>query len=166
MKKRLILAAMLCMACVCSAGCSSKNESKIETVSFKDEEEAVILPEPPPDAPAKADVDLTRLSSTMVYAEVANIMSDPIKYIGKVIKMRGPYAASYYDETEMYYHYVIIEDAAACCQSGLEFIWEGDHSYPDEYPERDTVIELIGEFKSYDELGRTYYYIAVKDILL
>ena len=112
---------------------------------------------------AKA-IDLTVLSSTMIYAEVYNIMTHPDEYMGKTIKMSGPYYASFYDATGLYYHYVVIEDATACCQQGLEFNWKGEHIYPDDYPEDGTKIEVTGVFSSYDELGRTYYYIAVDDI--
>ena len=37
------------------------------------------------------DVDLTRLSSTMVYSEVYNMMNAPGDYIGKTIKMTGQF---------------------------------------------------------------------------
>ena len=109
-------------------------------------------------------IDLTVLSSTMIYAEVYNIMAHPNEYMGKTIKMSGPYYASYYEVTDLYYHYVVIEDATACCQQGLEFKWNGEHKFPDDYPDESTKIEVTGVFSSYDELGRTYYYIAVDDI--
>ena len=111
-----------------------------------------------------ADVDLTVMSSTMVYAEVYNIMANPGEYMGKTIKMSGLYYASYYDETDLYYHYVIVEDATACCAQGLEFIWDGEHAYPDDYPDEQANIEVAGVFGSYDELGRTYYFITVGEI--
>lgn len=111
-------------------------------------------------------IDLTALSSTMVYAEVNNMMTNPDNYMGKTIKMCGSYYTSYFDETDMYYHYVIIEDATACCAQGLEFIWNGDHVYPADYPDEQTQIEISGVFGSYDELGITYYYLAVDEILI
>jgi len=110
------------------------------------------------------DVNLTALSSIMVYSEVYNMMTVPDDYLGKSVKMRGEYAGTYYDVTDQYYHYVIIADATACCQQGLEFIWEGEHNYPDDYPELGTEVEVSGVFGSYDELGLTYYYISVEDI--
>jgi hypothetical protein len=112
------------------------------------------------------DVDLTEMSSTMVYAEVYNITNNPDKYMGKTIRMSGPYQASYYDETGLYYHYVIVEDAAACCAQGLEFIWNGEHTFPDDYPLAQAKIEVTGVFGSYEELGITYYYLAVDNIVL
>jgi hypothetical protein len=110
------------------------------------------------------DVDLTSLSGTMVFAEVYNIMSNPNDYIGKTIKVKGPYYASYFDDTGLYYNFIIVEDATACCQQGLEFIWNGEHTYPDDYPKEQTRIEVAGVYASYDELGHTYYHLLVDDI--
>lgn len=110
---------------------------------------------------SSVDVDLTQMSSIMIYSEVYNMMIKPEDYIGKTIKISGPYYASYGEDTGKYYHYVIISDATACCSSGLEFIWDDNsHKYPEEYPEDDTEIELVGRFNSYEELGQTYYYLA------
>lgn len=110
------------------------------------------------------DVDLTALSSTLVYAEVYNMMFSPENYIGKTVKMRGSYYASYYEETGEYYHYVIIEDAAACCKQGLEFIWNGEHAYPEDYPSDGSKVEVVGTFASYEELGVSYSYISTDKI--
>jgi len=120
-------------------------------------------PEPGPEA-AAVDVDLTTLSSTMIYAEVYNMMAAPEQYIGKTVKMRGQYTSSYYEETQQYYHFVVIADAAACCQQGMEFVWNGDHAYPGDYPADGTVIEVAGVFGSYEELGETYYHLTVDEI--
>ena len=112
------------------------------------------------------DVDLTVLSSIMVYAEVYNIMTNPEDYLGKTIKAKGMYYSSYYQETDMNYHYVVISDAASCCSQGLEFKLNGSLAYQKDYPESQTEIELAGVFSSYDELDETYYYLAVEDITI
>ncbi len=112
------------------------------------------------------DVDLTKLSSTMVYSEVYNIVNTPESYMGKTIKMKGLYNASYYEGTGNYYHYVLIKDATACCQQGLEFVWKGDHAYPADYPENGTEVEIVGVFGQYEELGVTYNYIETDNITL
>ena len=104
-------------------------------------------------------IDLTKLSSILVYTEVENMMMTPNRYLGKTVKMRGPYYANYYFETEKYYHYVTIEDALACCKQGLEFVLNGEHVYPDDYPKDNTEIEVTGVFGSYEELEETYYCI-------
>lgn len=114
------------------------------------------------EADPTVDVDLTVLTANMVYAEVYNMMMYPDSYLGKTVKVSGPYYPLYYDGTGNYYHYVMIEDALACCQNGMEFIWdEGNHTYPDEYPKEDDIIEIVGELKSYKEEQYTYYYLDI-----
>ncbi|MGE4277548.1 MAG: hypothetical protein AB7E30_10295 [Lawsonibacter sp.] len=120
-----------------------------------------------PQTPAKdgsVDVDLSVLSSTMVYAEVYNMMTDPGAYMGKTIRIKGQYNSSYFEDTKKYYFFVVISDATACCQQGIEFQWNGEHSYPEDYPEDGSEIEVTGVFGSYQELGQTYYYLAVDDM--
>ncbi|KAF5041745.1 hypothetical protein DSECCO2_519820 [anaerobic digester metagenome] len=114
------------------------------------------------------DVDLTVLSSTMVYSEVYNMMVNPDVYLGKTIKVIGPYyAGQLVYGAEKYYHFVVISDATACCQNGIEFIWDDNsHVYPDEYPKDNTVIEITGVFSSYEESGNTYYYLKADGITI
>lgn len=106
------------------------------------------------------DVDLTTLSATIIMGEVNNMWANPGDYMGKTVKITGPYMASYYDETGLYYHYVVIDN---CC-AGLEFILNGDYTYPDDYPDNDTLIEVVGVFGQYDELGMRYIYLATDEI--
>ena len=170
MKKRIFL--MLCLICVLAAGCSDGDAFKAEGNNIKAPEGSAS--ETGNDSPERqqsavsagvgVDVDLTALSGVMVYAEVYKMMVSPDDYIGKIVKIRGPYYAAYYDVTDRYYHYVIIEDATACCQQGLAFVWDGDHTYPDDYPEENKEIEVVGVFGSYEELGNTYYYLAVNEL--
>ena len=110
------------------------------------------------------DIDLTALSSTLVYAEVYNMMMSPEDYMGQTIKMKGTYHPLYFEETGKYYHYVVIEDAAACCQQGIEFIWDGEHVFPDDYPLEGTEVEVVGVFDTYEELGERYPYVATDEI--
>lgn len=110
------------------------------------------------------DIDLTALSSTLVYAEVYSMMMSPEEYMGQTIKMKGTYCPLYSEETGKYYHYVIIEDAAACCQQGIEFIWGGEHVFPDDYPSEGTEVEVVGVFDTYEELGDIYPYVATNEI--
>jgi len=108
-------------------------------------------------------VDLTSLSSTMVYAEVNNMMTNPEKYIGKTIKMSG----TCYNEFIFgigTYHYVIIEDATACCAQGMEFIWNGEHINTVDYPKEQAKIEVTGIFDSYEKFDGIRYYILADDI--
>lgn len=158
MKKYLCILLILCGIFI--AGCGNKDT----TQSSNDNVEKKENPKTPSGGNNKDFIDLTALSSTMVYAEVFSMLSNPDDYIGKTIKMNGPYYSSYYAETDMRYYFVIIEDATACCQQGLEFIWNGEHIYPDDYPKEGAKIEITGIFGQYEELGLTYCYLDVDDI--
>jgi len=111
-------------------------------------------------------IDLTKMSDTLRSAELANVTANPVKYLGKTIKLGGTYQAEYYEPASRYYHGVYVFDAAACCQSGLEFQWNGQHRYPDDYPENGTAIEVTGVLASYKELGRTNYRLLVDEVVV
>lgn len=108
------------------------------------------------------DVDLTKLSSTMVYSEVYNMMYTPDDYIGKTVKMKGQFAIGYVyntdgtpDESTARFA-CVIADATACCSQGLEFILTGEHTYPNDYPELGSEITVAGTFEVYTENGFQY----------
>ncbi len=110
------------------------------------------------------DVDLTVLSSTMVYSEVYNIMVNPNSYVGKTIKMRGSYSGFYDEASGNYYFACIIQDATACCSQGIEFVLTDDYSYPEDYPEDGDIITVTGVFDTY--LEGEYMYCTLRDATL
>ena len=109
------------------------------------------------------DVDLTLLSSTLVYAEVYNMMYYPEDYVGKIIKMKGSF--NVYTDTEKGIDYlaVLVADATACCQQGLEFTWEG-HKYPEDYPKMGTEMTVTGEVELYEEDDFMYLRIIADSV--
>lgn len=108
------------------------------------------------DAKETIDVDLTELSSTMVYSEVYNMMSSPKDYIGKTVKMNGQFALYHDEATDNYYYACVIADATACCSQGIEFELTDDYTYPDDYPEVGGDICVMGVFDTYKEGDNTY----------
>ncbi len=104
----------------------------------------------------KIDVDLTKLSSTMVYSEVFNIVSAPDDYIGKKLKMKGMYVNYTSSDGTLQFPACVIADATACCQQGIEFVLTDD-----KYPEEGTQITVVGTFASYVDAtdGQTYYHL-------
>ena len=131
-----------------------------------DEQQTPEEPEQTQTSADGVDVDLTVLSSTMVYSEVYNMLyNDPAHYLGKTVKARGTF--SIYQlvtdgvlQPDPVSYACIISDAAACCAEGMEFVLEGDLTYPDDYPELGTEITVIGEFQSYEENGMTWYHLV------
>ena len=113
--------------------------------------------------PSDVDVDLTVLSSTMVYAEVLNMMTEPNAYDGKTVKIRGRFGASYGyrpDGTineDVLIFACIIADATACCSQGIEFVLSGAYTFPEDYPELDSEITVTGTFKSGEQNGIPYF---------
>ncbi len=109
------------------------------------------------------DIDLTKLSSTMVFSEVYNMMISPEEYEGKTIKAEGIFQV-FQDSDNKNFYALVIADATACCQQGLELIWDGNPAYPDDFPKENSEIEITGVYKSYVEEGNTYYYVLVNDV--
>ena len=112
------------------------------------------------------DVDLSRFSATIVHTELNRILSNPGDYLGKTIRMRGPYYYFDYQDAGKRHHYVAVEIADACCMNGLEFIWDGEDAFPDGYPPETARIDVIGVFSRYEEAGDTYYYLATDGVVL
>lgn len=113
------------------------------------------------------DYDLTTMGSDMVYVTVYQFMVNPEDYIGKTVRMKGDYYASWYEPDAQYYHYCIIQDATACCAQGMEFVWgDGSHSYPDEYPEENAEIVVTGTFGTYYDEVDSYLYCRLQNATL
>lgn len=140
MKKLILILAALVLVAALTA-CSSK------TVATGTTETAA-------KAAQSIDVDLTQMSSTMIYSEVQNMMLKPADYVGKTVRMQGAFSVSEIGENR--YFACIIKDATACCAQGIEFDWAGDHSYPADYPKDGSDITVTGEFTTYNEGQQQY----------
>ena len=132
------------------------NDSKAAAVSGKKEKAEKSSANKAPSKPEKVDLDLTTMSSTMVYSEVFNMVTTPENYIGKTVKMRGTYMYYYDEKPNRYYFFCLISDAMACCSQGIEFALTKDYHYPEDYPKPDDEITVVGVFDSYEEEGNTY----------
>ena len=119
-------------------------------------------------ADPNVDIDMTVMNSDMVYATVYQMMSTPEQYVGMRVKVAGTYYAGQDEESQIYYHFVLINDALACCQQGLEFIWDdGSHVYPDEYPTENSDVVVVGTFEVYkDSPDAPYQYCRLSDATL
>lgn len=102
------------------------------------------------------DLDLTGFDSNMVYATVYDMMFNGDQYLGQVIKARGMFGYYRDEDTGDEFFGVVISDAAACCSQGIEFVLDGDYTYPDDYPKLGTDITVTGVFDYYTE-GHSIY---------
>ena len=186
MKRLFCLLLAVCMAVsLCACGKDSEKGAEnntpssdgevsapTESIQTPDEQEtpneqqAQEEPEQTQTSADGVDVDLTVLSSTMVYSEVYNMLyNDPAHYLGKTVKAKGTF--SIYQlvtdgvlQPDPVSYACIISDAAACCAEGMEFVLKDDLAYPDDYPELGAEITVIGEFQSYEENGMTWYHLV------
>ena len=179
----LLAACMMASLCACgkdsekdagndASSSNEKSSASAESIPAPNEQETPDeqqTPEEPEQTQTSADgvdVDLTVLSSTMVYSEVYNMLyNDPAHYLGKTVKAKGTF--SIYQlvtdgvlQPDPVAYACIIADATACCAEGMEFVPEGDLTYPEDYPELGAEITVIGEFQSYEENGMTWYHLV------
>lgn len=109
------------------------------------------------------DLDLTKLSSTMVYSEVFNMRYEPDGYYGMRVRISGLFSAYENPMTGEYYYNCIIPDATACCSQGLQFFPAEDLTYPDDFPPQGATVTLQGTF-SLDE--ENVYMCALTDAVI
>lgn len=95
-------------------------------------------------------VDLTQLSSTMVYSEVSQMVMQPEDYIGKTVRMKGIIVHFKDEVTNQEYVTCLIMDALKCCQQGIQFDLKENVTLP-----RDgTEITIVGTYDfNPDDMG-------------
>ena len=173
MKKVLFI--MLCVVALVLTGCGQKDTTDTtanavataaptQTVQTESLTAAPIFSETT-DAPVSEfsamEIDLTNMSSTMVYSYVFNMISTPDDFIGQRFRIRGIYDEQYWDQTKLTYHYIVIADATACCAQGLEFVLTDPNAA---YPQVGEEFEISGIFGTYEEEGNLYIQIAADSI--
>lgn len=160
MKRNRILSLLLCV--LLAGGLTACGDAP---------EEAAETPVQGEEQSTREELDLTALSSTMVYSEVYNMMADPAGYEGCTVTMSGQFAVyqGYTDDgqedPEQVYCACIIADATACCSQGLEFVLKGKAAYPADYPALGTEITVKGEFHTYEEGEYTYCHLTDAELL-
>lgn len=108
------------------------------------------------------DLDLTKLSSTLIYSEVYNMLITPDDYKGKIVKMKGQFNQYTDEQTGKTYNAVIIPDATACCQQGLEFELQ-NKTNPNF--EQGAEITVVGTFDTYSEGELLYCHLKNAKII-
>lgn len=171
--KQLLKGVLLLCAAAALTACGAKSEAASSVVTVLPEsasssavtapasEHPVQLPESSTagasdiHAGMDADLDLTQLSSTVVYAEVYNMLVTPESYTDKIVRMTGEYQEYTDEQTGELYHSCVIYDALACCQQGVEFVLtDGD------YPEEGTTITVVGRYETYTTPYYDYFHLV------
>lgn len=101
---------------------------------------------------AAVDIDLTKMSSTMVYSTVFNMVNNPAKFVEKTMRMRGEYTTYHIsiDDPTQIIHACLVRDAAGCCSQGLEFILSNG-----KYPTGTNEITVVGTI-AVQKISRKY----------
>jgi len=149
MKKHLSILLLFFMSLICltATACSNRGYYNVESVTNI------------------VDMDLTGISNTVAYAAIVNIMQNPENYLGQTIKASGIYNAFYYEPFDRYLHFMVVEGPGGCCPQVFKFIYGRDTSL-DDYPTENAMIEVVGVFSSYEEMGRLIYYLAVDTLIV
>ena len=139
--KKLFYASVLCAVALMLAACGGGAQAE------------------PADRPV--DLDLTGISGTVLYSQVYDMLVEPDIYMGQKVRMKGSFSYFQDPSTMQEYFAAVIADATACCSQGIEFVWKGEHRYPDDYPPLGTEITVSGIFDTY--LEGEYMYVQLID---
>ena len=101
------------------------------------------------------DVDLTTMSSTMVYSYVADMLANPEGYKGQLVRMDGDS-----NTTHGGTHSCIVYDALGCCTEGIEYVLPDEEAYP---ADGDS-ITVVGTFATYTK-GEGKYFVLIDSVL-
>ena len=107
---------------------------------------AVFSPAKDSTGPQKIDIDLARMSGTVVYGMVYQMVTTPERFVGKHIRMKGVFSSYYDNETKQRFFGCVISDALACCSQGLAFELAKPRKFPEEFPDEGTPIIITGDF--------------------
>ena len=111
------------------------------------------------------DLDLSIASGTVVYAQVSAMMTNAKHFLGKTIRIAGWFDYYVNPETGAVLTSCVIPDATACCQQGIEFVWSGEHTYPDDYPVFGTEVTVTGRLESYEEGTSSYLHLVDTEVV-
>ena len=149
-----VLAALALTIAAALTGCTKKDSTQQAgsfTDTFIDEQTQIALEEIDKELEEKqkamtategVDFDISVMNANMVYAQVFDMMMQPEVYENKIIRISGDYYQLPDNKGKMT-NAVIIRDALACCQQGMEFKWD----FGEAVPERETHITVTGPFK-------------------
>lgn len=100
----------------------------------------------------------------MVYSQVLDMLCEPEKYVGKTVKMSGMYVCTDPALSDQFYCACIIQDATLCCSQGIEFVLSDDYAFPEDYPEYEDTVTVLGTFDTYKDGG--YEYCTLRNSVL
>ena len=150
----------LLLICLALLSCKAKDKTNTSGLQAAAEAKNSVVER----APSKIDLDLTKMSPKMIYSTIFDMLIMPEDYVEKNIRVKGWFETYTDPYTSELYYAVIVPDATACCQQGLEFVWLGEHSYPADFPEVGADITVTGVYKLIENDGITYNYLEASSV--
>lgn len=160
MKKLFLL--LICMTLLSCKAKDKTNNAGLEAAAAA--KNTVVEPVENTAEQSKVDLDLTKMSATMIYSTIFDMLVMAEDYIDKNIKVKGWFETYTDPQTAELYYAVVVPDATACCQQGLEFVWPGEHTYPDDFPKPGEDITVTGIYKLIENDGITYNYLEASSV--
>ena len=168
MRKVLFLIFLTMSFCGICVSCSKKEKNNINPSEYVDDFQLPHIESNTDEVfeGEKLAVDLTKLSSTMVYAEVFNMLVMPEEYNGSLIKVRGTFSQFIPNGKKQSVTTVVVSDALGCCQQGLELLISEDSPLKNQnLPELNQEIEIIGRFiLTQTKEGYDFFYLDCKSL--
>ncbi len=104
-------------------------------------------------ASVEIDHDFTKLSATMIFGLVFEMMMDPKKYLDKTFKIEGEHESTYIEQIAKDLRYIVIYDALGCCPQGIEMELPNE----DFVPEASQKITVLARLKKKEGDYPRYY---------
>lgn len=165
---RIRKALALCLALCLLSGCGAVRGQETETTAAAEtavettaettvETTTETTTAVPKDLPP-VDVDLTQMPQNLMYSQAYDMLYNPEQYLGKTVRISGPYSSYADPETNALHRACLIRDATACCTQGVEFE-PADETLP--APDEEDVITVSGVFDTY--MTGPFLYCILRD---
>ncbi len=171
--KKISITALTMIMCLLMSSCASEQDvqgSSVDqdsisvsddyTVTVKDADgnDVNISPENTT-LDSDVDFDFLQMSSTVIYAQVFDLMMNYDDYVGNTFRMNGTFYESL-DLEGIPIYFIIINDATGCCPQGLELKFSDDM----EIPKPDSNITVVASVDVFDYKGEEYVRMLVSDL--
>ncbi len=159
MKKKFLIFVLVCLV---FSGCQKKQNNGIALeplTDFNKADEDFDSATAGPLEIKKVDIDLSMLNYNIASAQIFNMLIETDSYLGKTVRIKGQFFSNYDEDNKVRHYSVLIWDATACCQTGLQFIPRGNPVYPDDFPEEMADMEVTGILRMKLLNGMDYLYL-------
>lgn len=103
------------------------------------------------------------IKEKMFIAQTNDVYLNQEDYLGKTLRLQGLFKVQGGYEKPLYF---VVRYGPGCCgfdgSAGFEVAWDAERGAA--YPDEDAWVEATGEFKTYEQDGYPYPYIALSDL--